>query len=36
MVRTKHTYPLVNWVIFKTKTYGEEKKKLVQMNYKLA
>jgi hypothetical protein len=36
IVRTKHTYPLVNWVIFKTKTYGEEKKKLVQMNYKLA
>jgi hypothetical protein len=38
MVRTKHTYPLVNWVIFKTKTYGEKKnkKKLVQMNYELA
>ncbi len=27
MVRTKHTYPLVNWVIFKTKTYGGKKKK---------
>jgi hypothetical protein len=38
IVRTKHTYPLVNWVIFKTKTYGEKKnkKKLVQMNYELA
>jgi hypothetical protein len=27
IVRTKQTYPLVNWVIFKTKTYGGKKRK---------